>query len=214
MSRLPAEKRREQLLEVAARLFADKGYAGATTAELAKAAGVTEPIIYRHFQSKRDLFVALIEQAGQETIARWERHLADANTPAERMRRLIGANPMVMEGGRGLYRVIVQALTNIDDDDVLKALQKHIANLHAFLTAEVEKAQASGVVGKSFTPSITAWMLIHLGLGYGVLAPLRIQGHARDERGMHVRDVIERLMLGVKDMPLTGPHRPSESKGS
>ena len=61
MSRLPASKRREQLLDKAAELFAKNGYARATTAQLAKAAGVTEPIIYRHFKSKRDLFVALIE---------------------------------------------------------------------------------------------------------------------------------------------------------
>ncbi|MCA9310819.1 MAG: helix-turn-helix transcriptional regulator, partial [Phycisphaerales bacterium] len=53
MTRLPAAKRREQLLDTAVVLFAERGYGGATTAELARAAGVTEPIIYRHFKSKR-----------------------------------------------------------------------------------------------------------------------------------------------------------------
>ena len=55
MSRLPAAKRREQLLDCAAVLFSEHGYARATTSELARTAGVTEPIIYRHFKSKRDL---------------------------------------------------------------------------------------------------------------------------------------------------------------
>src|ERR1051326_7480135 len=89
VSRLPASKRREQLLDRAAELFAKNGYARATTAQLAKAAGVTEPIIYRHFDSKRDLFVALIERTGRETIERWEEDLAGANDPAERLRRLL-----------------------------------------------------------------------------------------------------------------------------
>ena len=196
--RLPAAERREQLLSVAAAIFAERGYSGATTAELAKAAGVTEPIIYRHFNSKRDLFVALIDQTGAETIALWQQQLADAGDPAERLRRLIGANPMVTNRGRGVYRVIVQAMSEIEDELILSALQRHMSALHVFLSKEVDRAQEGGQVSRRFSPDLTAWMLMHLGLGYGVLAPLGVPGHARDESGMHVRDVVEQIMLGVK----------------
>lgn len=199
MTRLPAAQRREQLLDTAAKLFGEKGYSGSTTAELARAAGVTEPIIYRHFSSKKDLFIALLERTGQLTIQRWEQFLADAPDPAARLGRLIGANPMVIGEGRGLYRVVVQAMTEIDDEDILAALQNHITSLHKFLEGEIVKAQEAGAVGKSFSPEITAWLLMHLGLGYGMLAALRIPGHAIDKQGTHVRDVIERLMLGTRD---------------
>jgi len=198
MSRLPASKRREQLLETAGRIFASRGYAGATTSELARAAGVTEPIIYRHFSSKRDLFIALIERTGHQTIRLWQQQLASAPDPAERLRRLIGANPMVSNRGRGLYRVIVQAMTEIDDEEILDALKEHIVALHDFLCGEVVHAQEAGHVSKRFSPDITAWLLLHQGLGYGILAPLGIPGHARDDAGMHVREVVEQLMLGVK----------------
>lgn len=198
MSRLPAAKRREQLLDTAAILFASKGYAGATTSELADQAGVTEPIIYRHFASKRDLFIALIERSGKQTIERWEQHLETAPDPGERLRRLIGANPMVTEEGRGLYRVIVQAMTVLDEEGIQKALHVHITALHAFIAGEVARAQQAGAVGKSFSPDVTAWALLHLGLGYGMLAALRIPGHGVDAKGMHVRDLIERLMLGAR----------------
>lgn len=197
-ARLPAAERREQLLSVASTLFAERGFAGATTAELARRAGVTEPIIYRHFPSKRDLFVALIDQTGAETIETWRQQLADAPDPAERLRRLIGANPMVTNRGRGVYRVIVQAMTEIEDEQVKAAIQRHMTALHGFLSKEVAHAQDRGQVSKRFSPDITAWMLIHLGLGYGVLAPVGVPGHARDEAGMHVREVIEQIMLGVR----------------
>ncbi len=198
MRRLPATERRQQLLDTAAQLFAQRGYSGATTAELARAAGVTEPIIYRHFSSKRDLFIALIDQTGEETIRLWEKHLSETTDPAERLRRLIGANPMVTNKGRGVYRVIVQAMTEIDDEYILEALQRHISALHRFLAQQVIDAQDNGRVSKRFSPEITAWLLLHLGLGYGVLAPLGIPDHARDQDGMHVRQVVEQLMLGVK----------------
>lgn len=180
------------------RLFAERGYGGATTAELAKAAGVTEPIIYRHFSSKKDLFVAVIDQASEMITHTWERQLRTASNPAQRLRRLIGANPMVSDRGRGIYRVIVQAMTEIDDPDILKAIQRHVRALHEFVRAEVQRAQDMGHVSTHYTPEITAWTLLHLGLGYGILAPLEIPRHAQDEQGVRVRDLIERLMLGDK----------------
>ena len=196
MSRLPALKRRQQLLDTAAVLFAERGYARATTSELAKAAGVTEPIIYRHFASKKDLFIALIDRTGEETLRLWQQQLHSAHDPAERLRRLVGANPMVSNRGQGVYRVVVQAMTEIVDEEIRGALTRHIIALHDFMRQEVVRAQESGFVSKRFSPDITAWMLMHLGLGYGILAPLNIPGHARDESGMRVREVIEQLMLG------------------
>ncbi len=100
MARLPAAQRREQLLDVAAQLFATRGYAGATTAQIAKEADVTEPIIYRHFKSKRDLFVALIERIGKQTLEQWESDLGKSENPAIRLARLLGENPMVSGEGR------------------------------------------------------------------------------------------------------------------
>jgi AcrR family transcriptional regulator len=196
MSRLPAVKRRQQLLDTAAVLFAERGYSGATTSELARAAGVTEPIIYRHFSSKKDLFIALIDRTGEETLRLWQQQLHSAHDPADRLRRLIGANPMVSNRGQGVYRVVVQAMTEIVDEEIREALTRHIVALHDFMRQEVVRAQESGFVSKRFSPDITAWMLLHLGLGYGILAPLHIPGHAQDESGVRVREVIEQLMLG------------------
>jgi AcrR family transcriptional regulator len=54
-TRLPAAQRRQALIETAQRVFSEGTYRGTTTAEIARAAGVSEPILYRHFASKRDL---------------------------------------------------------------------------------------------------------------------------------------------------------------
>ncbi len=59
MARLKAPQRREQLISVATRQFAKFGYDATTTDAIAKAAGVTEPILYRHFGSKQELFIAI-----------------------------------------------------------------------------------------------------------------------------------------------------------
>jgi len=66
-ARLPAAERRSAIVAAALKVFASGSYAGSTTAEIARAAGVSEPIIYRHFPSKRDVWCACVEQASEPT---------------------------------------------------------------------------------------------------------------------------------------------------
>ncbi len=196
MSRLPAAQRREQLLDTAAELFATRGYARATTFELARAAGVTEPIIYRHFKSKRDLFVALIRRTGDETLQSWSDELENASDPADRLVRLIRANPMVNPHAQFAYRVILQGITEVHDEVISQALDEHMRTLHGFLTEQIIEAQESRHVHKRFSADIIAWLLIDVGLGYGVLDALGVEGHGLDDSKTHVVDVIVRMLLG------------------
>src|SRR5438309_11894143 len=76
--RLPAAERRRDLIETAIRLFTEGSYHGTTTAEIARAAGISEPILYRHFASKRELYLAGLEHVWTKVRAGWERALADA----------------------------------------------------------------------------------------------------------------------------------------
>ena len=63
-SRLSADARREQLLDVAIDAFAKSGYHSTSMNDVAAAAGVTKPVLYQHFDSKRALYVALLEDVG------------------------------------------------------------------------------------------------------------------------------------------------------
>lgn len=68
--RLSADERRAQLERIAGRLFADGGYHGVSMEQLADAAGVSKPVLYQHFPSKRELYLALIRDAVHEMEAR------------------------------------------------------------------------------------------------------------------------------------------------
>jgi AcrR family transcriptional regulator len=58
--RLRADERRNAIVEAATKVFADNGFHGTTTRELAKAAGVSEALLYKHFPSKESLFSAML----------------------------------------------------------------------------------------------------------------------------------------------------------
>ncbi|HWB84758.1 MAG TPA: TetR/AcrR family transcriptional regulator [Bryobacteraceae bacterium] len=62
-------ERRTAIVRSAIHLFAEKGFRGTTTRELASALGVTEPVLYQHFRTKRDLYAAIIETKAREATA-------------------------------------------------------------------------------------------------------------------------------------------------
>jgi AcrR family transcriptional regulator len=66
--RLSASARREQLLDVALEVFARHGYHDASMNDIADAAGVTKPVLYQHFASKRELYLALLDQVGNRML--------------------------------------------------------------------------------------------------------------------------------------------------
>ncbi len=67
--RLAAVERRRLIEQAATELFADRGYAATTVDDIVRAAGVTKPMLYRHFESKQDLCIALLERYRDELVA-------------------------------------------------------------------------------------------------------------------------------------------------
>ena len=65
-TRLSSQNRRTAILAAAIRLFAERGFRGVTTRELAASLGVSEPVLYQHFPSKKELYTAIIEASKDE----------------------------------------------------------------------------------------------------------------------------------------------------
>jgi len=68
--RMTSQERRAAIIQAAVRMFAERGFRGTTTRALAKAVRITEPVLYEHFESKRELYRAIIESMSQEGMAR------------------------------------------------------------------------------------------------------------------------------------------------
>jgi AcrR family transcriptional regulator len=65
---LPGPRRRRQLLDVAVPVFAARGFHGTSMEDVAEAAGVTKPVLYQHFSSKRELYQALLDDVGSRLV--------------------------------------------------------------------------------------------------------------------------------------------------
>jgi AcrR family transcriptional regulator len=83
--RLSGGERRKQLFEVALRLFAERGYRATTMDDVAEAAGVTKPLVYQHFSSKRALYLELVDSVAQELLDAVGRATAAADGPRQQV---------------------------------------------------------------------------------------------------------------------------------
>ncbi len=79
--RLTAAARREQLLDVALEVFSRNGFHATSMNEVADAAGVTKPVLYQHFASKRELYLALLQEEGARLLAAIAEATASAASP-------------------------------------------------------------------------------------------------------------------------------------
>jgi len=70
--RVSGEKRRQMLLQAALELFGRQGYHATSTRSIAEATGVTEAVLFQHFPTKRDLFLALVREMGPFEVMRYD----------------------------------------------------------------------------------------------------------------------------------------------
>jgi AcrR family transcriptional regulator len=159
--RLSAGERRQAVLDTACRVFSQSSYRGATTAEIARESGVSEPILYRHFGSKRDLYLACLEEAWRSLRELSEEAIAKSPETC------LGAVADAWMAKRSNIRLVdlwIRALNESDDPVVADALRKQVREVHAFFADLIRDGQARGVVHADRDPVAEAWVFIAGGL--------------------------------------------------
>ena len=112
--RLAPEERRRQLLDVACVEFAERGFYGTAMDDLAQAAGVTKPVFYQHFSSKRELFVAVLENVGERLLAVLVEATSSVETGRARVEQGFAAYFRFVEGDRAAFRLLFGASARND----------------------------------------------------------------------------------------------------
>ena len=145
-------------------MFSGGSYRGTTTAEIAREAGVTEPVLYRHFDSKRDLYLACLVQTWDELRARWNEGIAAEEDPARWTAAMARAYFSMSESCR-IGNLWIQALAEASDDPVLRRhMADHIREVHRFVRDVLRRSQEAGGVLPDRDTSAEAWLFISLGL--------------------------------------------------
>jgi len=114
--RLTAEARRAQLLSVAREVFAEDGYPGAAMEKIAQRAGVTKPVLYQHFEGKKELYLALLDSDMSRLLAQVSGAIESAHDNPSRIRKGLEAYFNYIEANVDSFRLLFRETMGADPE--------------------------------------------------------------------------------------------------
>jgi AcrR family transcriptional regulator len=153
--RKTAEERREEVLEVARDVFAEHGHAGASTDEIARRAGISQPYLFRLFGTKKDLFIAAIERCFAETRDTFER-AAEGLSGEEALKAMGHAYGELIRSNPNRLRAQMQTYAACDDPDICAVARRGFGELVALVE------RTSGVDADTLSHFFAKGMLINV----------------------------------------------------
>jgi len=152
--RLTAEQRRDQLFAVALELFAQRGYRSTTMDDIADAAGVTKPLLYQHFSSKRALYLELVDSIARDLLSAIGRAVVRADGPRQQVELGFAAYFQLVVSREAEFRLLY-GRDHADDEELgraLRAVEDAIAEaidplIDAGLDDDHRRLMAYGIVG-------------------------------------------------------------------
>src|SRR5438067_1448650 len=151
--------RKRQLMDRAKHLFVTLGYQHTTTEKIAKAAGVTEPVLYRHFANKKTLFLEVLDDIRETTIHRWQTETAKIADPLKRLHAIVDLYLGSTREHALEFHIMHRSLVETDDEDIAGCLRTFYLDSEKMLAHVIREAQKAGEFRGDLDPRIGAWEL-------------------------------------------------------
>jgi AcrR family transcriptional regulator len=199
-TRLPRDQRRIQLLDAASEVFASKGYHAAAMDDIADAAGVSKPVLYQHFPSKLDLYLALLDQSCERLAEVVEEALASTEDNADRVIATVAAFYEFVSSESGDFRFIFESDLTGD-----RAVQQRLSQVNA----EISNAIAEVIAEDTSLPVQQAKLLAVCLVGIAqVSARFWISGGTSAVTLEEAKHLVSNLAWrGISGFPLTEHER-------
>ena len=192
--RLEGDARRAQIVEIARRLFAEGGYRSTTTRQLARAAGVSDALMYRHFESKEDVLRAVVDQGLDGFATMGEAAAVGRDRPlAERLMILGRAFLEVLNVEVDLLVLFVSEHQLLADDARLVGfIDLAASGFGAEVAARAQTGEIRDDVdgylfARSFMGSLVSFVLLQRALGMDRVHPVGAEDYLADLVDLYVR---------------------------
>lgn len=170
--RLRAPDRRAGIIDAARHEFARKGFKGAGMAEIAARANCSEPMLYKHFESKHALFAAVLDDSGRRMGERVQAQVEGADDPVaawlERVAHRATTDPDIIEH----VRLRMLAMSLVDDPLVRDAITRNVTAMRERTTRILETAIERGQLRPDVDIEAAAWLWFGFTLAGGYVHAL------------------------------------------
>src|SRR4029077_10998334 len=120
--------------------------------KIAAAAGISEPVLYRHFESKKSLFLEVLQEIREATHIRWKEETASLTDPLAKLHAIADLYLGSARKHAVEFRIMHRTLVESEDEEVLTQVRAFYLDSEAFLAAVIAEGQQSGVFRRSLDP--------------------------------------------------------------
>ena len=174
--------RRLQIIENARALVADRGMEGLTIKILARAVGVTEGAIYRHFRSKHEILLGLIDDIDTRLRERLERDETSEETPLETLESVFRSRLSAAERRLGVLSIVMAEVLLSDDDQLRQRMMEVIEGYLARVEAVLGDGVRMGEVNPDMPLRSAALLFFGLVQGVNTIRHFDIEELTQDEQ--------------------------------
>jgi AcrR family transcriptional regulator len=149
------EERREEILDAALDVFADRGLHGASTEEIARRAGISQPYVFRLFGTKKELYIAGVARCFRQTLELMQR-AAEGKRGEEALHAIGEAYGTLLESDRLYLRAQMQAYAACEDPEICTVVRAGFGDLVTYVE------RVSGVGSQELALFFSGGMLMNV----------------------------------------------------
>jgi len=186
-----------KIVEAAIKIFSQKGYSGSTTKEIAKEAGVSEATIFRYFDTKKDLLLALVSPTMVKSVADLFLDI-EGKTLDEILYNFLKSNTELIEDNKDLLKIVLfEALFH---PEIKERLYQEIINQKATQLEQFFEVQKKNNGIKDVEPKVATLSLLGMLMSYHLwkIAFDDAKTHELNEENV-IKDFIEIFSYGIKN---------------
>lgn len=176
------QERKRQILESAQTVFARSGYGRVGTADLAKAAGVSEPALYRYFSGKKDLYLATLKATGTRLLDIWRQVGSQAADPLDALWVIGLGYHDHLQNRSPVLKLFFEALSETGDPEIRTTVRNNFLSMVRFVEETLEEGRARGRVRSGIDLRVAAWHFTAIGLAFDLIHVLGLDGEIDREK--------------------------------
>ena len=193
--RLSAEQRKKIILKSAVKVFARSNYRGAKMADIGAESGVSEAMVYKHFPSKKAVFLRILQHMSERIIAIFKEE-TDTNLGALSILKNMGlAYYHRMKDHPDELKVQFQAISEINDEDIANQLRQDHIRYIGYFESVLKKGVREGSVRSDIDPRVYAFMLNGSGINLNMTHLLALNSEFIDH---HIDQLMDQYIELVK----------------
>lgn len=195
-TRKTADTRKIEILEAALRLADEVGPDRLTTEMIARAVGLTQPGIFRHFPAKQAIWQAVAETIAVRMTNSWDDALGRAGMPVDRLTGLIEAQLRLIQATPAIPAILFSRELHVENDGLRECFLALMGRFHRAIADEVRRAQDTGALRRDLSADDVAFLLIGLVQGLAVRWSLSGRAFALEAEGARLLSVQIGLLQG------------------